>query len=114
MPKRYAQIDATGICVAVSDLAGEVNAAHMIEVADDAQPMGQKWTGKAWAAPAAKTKAEADKEAAQAELARIDAETGMPRALREALLIMAAKSGAELPFLDAQEVKAAAARGKLA
>ena len=45
---RYAQIDDNGICVAVSDLAGEVTAPNMIRIADDAFPLGKQWDGITW------------------------------------------------------------------
>lgn len=47
----YAQIDATGICVAISDLSGEVIAANMIPLAtNDSAIIGKRWTGAAWVA----------------------------------------------------------------
>ena len=45
---KYAQINADGICEVVSDLKGEVTAAHMIQIADDAFPIGKKWENGAW------------------------------------------------------------------
>lgn len=45
----YAQIDATGICIALSDLSGEVVAANMIPLpAYDSAIIGKRWTGAAW------------------------------------------------------------------
>ena len=45
---KYAQIDENNICTVVSDLKGEVTAAHMIPIADDASPIGKKWENSAW------------------------------------------------------------------
>lgn len=42
---RYAQIDETGICVVVSRLSGTVTAGNMIAIADDINPLGQRWNG---------------------------------------------------------------------
>lgn len=56
---RYAQINADNICEAISDLKGEVTAAHMIPIADDENPIGKKWENGAWVdgpAPAASYK----------------------------------------------------------
>ena len=56
---RYAQINTDNICTSVSDLKGEVTAAHMIPIADDAFPIGKKWENGAWVdgpAPAASYK----------------------------------------------------------
>lgn len=44
----YAQIGADGVCVAVSHLSGVVVAPHMIPIADDESPVGQRWTGAGW------------------------------------------------------------------
>lgn len=47
----YAQIDATGICIALSDISGEVIAANMIPLAVyDSTVIGKRWTGSAWVA----------------------------------------------------------------
>lgn len=110
--KAYAQIDAAGLCVGVSELAGQVQAPHMVEI-DRAEPfyLGKLWTGKAWTDAPAEVPTEAQK--AAADLAAVDAATGMPRTMREALLSIAVKVGADVPFLAEQEAKAAAARGKL-
>lgn len=44
----YAQIDADGVCVGVSHLSGVVVAPHMIPIANDASPVGRRWTGADW------------------------------------------------------------------
>jgi hypothetical protein len=45
---RYAQIDTNSICVAVSDLKGEITASNMVPIADDANPLGKKWENDMW------------------------------------------------------------------
>lgn len=45
---RYAQIDENGNCVSVSDLAGEIDADHMIPIGPGEFPAGQRWTGSEW------------------------------------------------------------------
>ena len=52
---RYAQTNTDNICVAVSDLNGEVTAANMIQIADDAFPIGKKWENGTWNDVAAPT-----------------------------------------------------------
>jgi len=51
----YAQINADGICEAVSDLKDKVNAAHMIPIADNENPIGKKWENGIWNNVAAPT-----------------------------------------------------------
>lgn len=110
--KAYAQINAAGLCVGVSELAGEVDAPHMIAI-DKAEPiyLGRKWTGAAWtdAPPDVPT----EKQLAASELQAIDRDTGMTRTLREALIAIAGKVGADVAFLATKEAAAAAARAKL-
>lgn len=48
---RYAQIDTNKTCVAVSDLAGEVDAPHMIPITPDENPIGHVWDDGEWIAP---------------------------------------------------------------
>jgi hypothetical protein len=45
---RYAQIDNANFCFAVSDLSGPVDAAHMIPIAADENPLGKVWADGAW------------------------------------------------------------------
>ena len=47
---RYAQIDSNGLCVAVSDLSGEVNAPHMIPIGDG-DFLGRTYSAGAWGNP---------------------------------------------------------------
>lgn len=110
--KAYAQLDAAGLCVGVSELAGEVNAPHMIEIENaESIYLGRKWTGAAWTdAPAV---VPTEKELAAAALLTIDRETGMTRTLREALIAIAGKVGADVTFLATKEAAAVAARAKL-
>lgn len=45
----YAQIDHSGICIAVSQLAGKIEAEHMIEIDSyDEKLLGKRWNGTAW------------------------------------------------------------------
>lgn len=106
--KHYAQIDAQGLCVGQLETSGEVNAAHMIPIAAGDQRLRQKWDGAAWQ-PAAPTQVEV----AVAELAKIDADTGMSRTMREVFIAMADKVGADAAYLKSKEAAAAVARGKL-
>lgn len=47
----YAQINQAGICIALSDLSGEVVNANMIPLpAYDSSVIGKRWTGAAWVA----------------------------------------------------------------
>ena len=47
----YAQINESGICTAVSELSVEVDAPHMIELADmNRALLGQRWDGAQWTA----------------------------------------------------------------
>ena len=103
---RYAQIDKSGRVVALLDCAKSVVASHMILIEDDQDVIGQRWTGSGFE-PVVPTA----KEAALARLAAIDAESGMPRMMRETLRAIA---GAQAPAaLVAVETEAAAEREKL-
>ena len=107
--KKYAQINAAGLCVGVSELAGEVLANNMVEIeAFDVSMIGKQWDGAAWQAVAPTAK-----ELAAAELQAIDAATGMTRTLREVLIAIGTKTGADVAFLAGKEAAAAAARGRL-
>lgn len=45
----YAQINETGICVAVSQLAGKVEQENMIEIDNyDISLLGKRWDGEVW------------------------------------------------------------------
>lgn len=48
---RYAQIDSNGLCVAVSDLSGEVEAPHMIPIGEG-DFLGKAWIDGEWVTPA--------------------------------------------------------------
>lgn len=107
--KRYAEINAEGVCVAELETATTITAANMIEVSG---PLGaflrKRWTGTAW-----QTVAPTEAELAAAELVQVDQATGMSRTMREAFLAIAGKVGADVTYLAAQEAKAAAARAKI-
>ena len=47
---RYAQINEAGLCIAVSDLSGEVEAPHMIPIGDG-DFLGKSWIDGEWVAP---------------------------------------------------------------
>lgn len=51
MPNTYAEIEASGVCFAISNLASEVNLPHMIPIAEGVMPMGKLWTGSEWVEP---------------------------------------------------------------
>lgn len=48
---RYAQIDANGIVLAVSDLSGTIDAPHMIPIGADVNVIGRQWTGSEFVVP---------------------------------------------------------------
>lgn len=104
---RYAQINQSGRVVAMLDTVTPVVAPHMILVEDSQDVIGQRWTGSGFE-PVIPTA----KEAALARLEAIDAESGMPRMMRETLRAIA---GAQAPAqLIAIETEAATERAKLA
>ena len=47
---KYAQIDDSGIAIAVSMLSGPVNAANLIPLSSDENVVGMCWTGTVWEA----------------------------------------------------------------
>lgn len=109
--KTFAQINASGVCVAVLQSAGEVDNPQLIALDGegfDLGKLGQRWTGKAWeqVAPTAK-------EIAALELMKIDQQTGMNRTMRETLIALADKTGTDVAFLKAKEAAAVTWRGKL-
>lgn len=104
---RYAQINQDGRVVAVLDTAVPVVAPHMIAVEDGVDVLGMRWTGSGF-----KPVVPTEKEAALARLAELDAQSGMPRLMRETLRAIA---GAQAPAqLIAIETEAATERAKLA
>lgn len=106
--KKYAQIDANGVCIATLETSSTVEAENMIAVDDGEIKIGQVWNGKKWTKP--KPKAE---ELARQELDDIDRETGMHRNMRKLLLAIAEKVGADTSFLKDQEDREEKARAKL-
>lgn len=104
----YAEINAAGICFAQLQTTGEIDAPHMIAVAPGENRRGQKWTGAAWEVTAPTVA-----ELAALELQAIDAATGMSRTLREVLISIGTKTGADVAFLAAKEAAAVVARNKL-
>lgn len=103
---RYAQIDKTGRVVAMLDTAAWIVAPNMISMDSESDVLGMRWTGSGFE-PVIPT----EKEAALARLAELDAQSGMPRLMRETLRAIA---GAQAPAaLVAVEAEAAAEREKL-
>lgn len=109
--KFYAQLDAAGNVVGVSQLAGEVVSPDLVELQSyDLGKLGQVFDRQARTfGPRVKTV----KEQAAEDLQAIDASTGMSRTLREVLISIGQKTGADVAFLAAKEAAAAAARDKL-
>lgn len=110
--KFYAQLDAAGNVVGVSQLAGEVVSPDLVELQSyDLSKLGQVFDRQARTfGPRVKTEKELAAEALQA----IDRDTGMTRTLRETLIAVATKVGADVAYLSAKEAAAAAERAKLA
>jgi len=109
--KFYAQLDAAGLVVGVSQLSGEVVSPDLVELPTfDESKLGQVFNRQAGTfGPRVKT----EKELAAEELQAIDAATGMGRTMREVLIALAAKSGADVSYLAAKEAAAVVARNKL-
>jgi hypothetical protein len=106
--KHFAQVNASGVCVAMLETSGEIDSPDMLEIQPGAAKLGQQWTGTAWVdvpKPAAQVASET--------LEGIDRQTGMRRALREALIAIGEKVGADVAFLKTQESRAATERAKL-
>lgn len=111
MGMRYAQLGEGGICIGVSTLAGQVLAPGLIEIANGVDPTGKRWNGAAFEdVPAVALTA---KQQAQLELDQIDRDTGIPRSLREVLVAIGTKTGADVAYLAGKEAAAVIARGKL-
>lgn len=104
----YAEINGGGVCFAQLTTEAAIDSPSMIPNPGCVRRIGQRWTGQAWEVVAPKVE-----ELAAAELAKIDADTGMPRTLREVVIAMADKLGADAAFLKAKEAAAAVARAKL-
>lgn len=49
---RYAQIDANNVAIGCSDLSGEVDASHMIQIGDDEDYTGWSYEAGEWFPPA--------------------------------------------------------------
>lgn len=109
MRYRYAQIDAAGNVVGDSWLWEPVNDQNLKPLQEnDPSPMGKVWNGAAFVA-----RVKTVKEQAAEDLQAIDASTGMSRTLREVLISIGQKTGADVAFLASKEAAAAAARAKL-
>lgn len=55
MQYTYAQIDGSGVCFAISNLAAEVVSPSLIAISPGDYPVGQRWTGSKWVAPVAQS-----------------------------------------------------------
>lgn len=106
--KHYAQKDATGRIFSTLQTTEAIDHPDMIEVQPGLEVLGKRWNGAGFDAIAPTVA-----DTAAAELEAIDRETGMGRTMRDAVLTIAAKVGADVPFLAAKEKAAAAARAKL-
>lgn len=108
--KNFAQINASGVCVAVLQTAGKVSEPNMIALADGEglRRLGQRWNGETWEQPAPTAQ-----EIAALELMQIDQQTGMNRTMRETMISIAEKAGANVDYLKTKEAQAITWRGKL-
>jgi len=108
MPK-FAEIDASGVCIGIKETVDHVDQVNHIEIENfDESLLGKRWDGTAFLSvqpsPAV---------VVSAALQRIDAETGTSRTLREALIAIGLKTGADLSYLAAKEAQAAKLRASL-
>lgn len=107
--KKYAQLNASGIVAAIVETSGEIPTSATIIDADGFDPrLGQSWDGVQFA-DVAPTPAET----AKAELLKIDRDTGMARTMREALIAIGEKVGANVAYIKTKETEAATHRAKL-
>lgn len=106
--RHFAEIDGQGVCFALLSTTGEVVSPTMIEVAEGENRLRQKWNGTDWEAVVP-----SEAETAAAALALIDAQTGMSRSMREALIAIGGKVAANVTYLQTKEAEAATLRTKL-
>lgn len=105
---KYAQLDQSGRVVAVTKSAGDIDHPNIVPAPISGDVLGMVWTGAEFVA-----RSKTEKEAAAADLVDVDTKTGMPRTMREALIAIADKVGADVAYLKAEEARAAAARLKI-
>jgi hypothetical protein len=104
----YAEIDGGGVCFAQLQTEATLALPTMILNPGGARRIGQRWDGAAWQDVPLTVK-----EQAKLELDQIDRDTGIPRALREVLIAIGTKTGADVAYLAGKEAAAGIARGKL-
>lgn len=108
--KTYAQLSADGVCFAELETHEDSDGPqgqNIIET-DGMGKIGQRYEDGKWV-PVVPTVAEQ----VVKDLSRIDAATGMGRAMREALIAIGDKVGADVSFLRTKEAEAATLRGRL-
>lgn len=106
--KKYAQLTGN-IVTAIVETDGDMPLTATILDADGHDPkLGQAWDGLQFA-DVPETKAESAKKS----LLAIDRDTGMQRTMREALISIADKVGANVAYLKTKETEAATHRTKL-
>ncbi len=106
--REYAQHDAVGRVFSVVRSGVPVTGANIVPVPDGVDVLGMVWNGANFV-----PYKPGPKELAIAVLADVDQKTGVQRAMREALLIIGDKIGADLSYLRSEEARAAAARAAL-
>ncbi len=103
----YAQINAGGVCFAQLGTSAVIDSADMVQIGEGENRLRERWTGEAW-----EIVPPSEKEAAIAGLLAIDAETGLSRTLREAIISIGKKVAADVSLLEAKEAEAVALRVK--
>lgn len=105
----FAQIDDASVCITIKESNDPIDQHDHIEIPDfDHSLIGKRWDGTAfWSVQPSPAVVVA------AALQRIDAETGTSRTLREALIAIGLKTGADLSYLAAKEAQAAKLRASL-
>lgn len=104
--KKYAQIDAAGVCFSVVESRVDLSGDDIVDVGFNKKVIGKKWDGSAW-----KNVDKSAKEKAKEALEKIDKDTGMSRLLRETLIAIGGQSVPKA--LKDKEDEAAIERGKL-
>lgn len=105
----FAQIDAASVCITIKESSEPIDQHDHIEIPDfDQSLIGKRWDGTAFGpVPSSPS------DVVAAALQRIDTDTGTSRTLREALISIGAKTGADLSYLAAKEAQAAKLRASI-
>ena len=107
--KKYAQLNGSGIVSAIVETSGEIPTSATIIDADGHDPKpGQAWDGVQFS-----DVAPTQSETAKADLLKIDRDTGMARTMRETLIAIGEKVGANVAYIKTKETEAATHRAKL-